>query len=286
MPELPEVETIKRGLSRKIIGHTITDVTILNAKSFQGLKAKIIGQKIIGVDRRAKVLRLMLENNQNLLFHLKMTGQLIYLYSKKRIAGGHPSHDWHADLPNKHTRLIIHFDHSSALFFNDLRKFGWCKILSDSEVDNIFSGYGPEPFSPEFTVQYLIERAKKIPNRTIKQFLMDQSIIAGVGNIYNDESLYLSKVSPLTKVKSITPEDWQNIHKSLRSVLEKGIKFGGTTDSDYVDSEGKKGGMQEHLNVYHRNGLKCIRCKGTIVRINIGGRGTYYCPTCQKELHG
>jgi formamidopyrimidine-DNA glycosylase len=283
MPELPEVETIRRGLDKKITGRKVTGVDVFIPKSFQGKPEKVIGQKVEAVERRAKLLRIKLEKT-NLLIHLKMTGQLIYVFSKKRFAGGHPSHDWHAELPNKYTRVILNFDDGSRLFFNDLRRFGWIKVTDDKTTDEVMSEYGPEPLSGEFTVDYLIERAKRVPARNIKQFLMDQTIIAGVGNIYNDETLYLARISPLTKVGCLTKSDWVAIKASLIETLNKGIKYGGTTDSDYVDAEGKKGGMQEHLNVYHRQGLACHRGDGKIKRIKIGGRGTYYCPSCQKEI--
>lgn len=285
MPELPEVETIKNGLKGRIVGKIITDLSFDSNKTFQGEPQEVIGQKVIGLERRAKILRIKLENYKNLLFHLKMTGQLIFIASdKKRLAGGHPSHDWHDKLPNKHTRITFTFDDDSRLFFNDLRKFGWCKVLTDEEIREIFEDYGPEPFSKGFTSEYLLERAKKIPQRNLKQFLMDQKIIAGIGNIYNDESLFLAELMPTTKVGALTLTDWQTIVDSVKNVLELGIKYGGTTDSDYVNAEGRKGGMQEHLNVYHRADQPCPKgCKGLVEKMTIGGRGTFYCRLCQKE---
>lgn len=286
MPELPEVETIKNGLVSKIVGKKITDITFDSHKSFVGDKESIIDSKVIGLERRAKVLRIKLENGLNLLFHLKMTGQLIYIDKlAHRFAGGHPSHDWHDKLPNKHTRITFVFDDGSKLFFNDLRKFGWCKILTDKEVEEIFSTYGPEPFSKEFTSEYLEKLAQRYPERKIKQFLMDQTIIAGIGNIYNDEALFLSKIMPTTRVKFLKNSDWNTVVKNVKTILELGIKYGGTTDSDYVDSEGKKGGMQDHLNVYHRTDLPCSNdCRGVVKKMTLGGRGTFYCSNCQKEL--
>lgn len=285
MPELPEVETIRIGLESKIVGKTIEDIVIENPKSFQGEKAKIIGQKVVGVERRAKVLRLRLGNELNILFHLKMTGQLIYIDAKERLAGGHPSHDWHDKLPNSHTRITIVFDDNTKLFFNDLRKFGWAKVLSDEQVEIIYKEYGPEPFSDAFSVEYLVTRAKKVPGRTIKQFIMDQEVIAGVGNIYADESLFLSRIMPRTKVKFLKEKDFNILRDNIISVLKMGLKYGGTTDSDYVDANGHRGGMQDYLNVYHRTGEPCPNeCGGKVERIVVGGRGTNYCPVCQKEI--
>lgn len=285
MPELPEVETIKRGLESKIIGKKIVNIIFDNQKSFQGDERDVIGQTVTAIERRAKILRIRLSNDKNILFHLKMTGQLIYIDQAERIAGGHPSHDWHAILPNKHTRIVFAFNDGSVLFFNDLRKFGWAKVLDDDEINTIYTQYGPEPFSVNFTTEYLIERAERLPSRTAKQFIMDQTIIAGVGNIYADESLFLSKIMPRTKVKFLSKGDFKNLRSNILKVLEMGIKYGGTTDSDYVNAEGKKGGMQNHLNVYHRTGESCVRdCGGKVERIIVGGRGTNYCPCCQKEI--
>lgn len=284
MPELPEVETIKLGLSRKIINKEIAEVEVLSAKSFIGDSELLTEQKVIAITRRAKTI-LFKFSNTNMLVHLKMTGQLIYIENNKRFAGGHPSHDWHANLPNKHTRIIFTFVDGSKLFFNDLRKFGWCKLISDKEVLQIFSLYGPEPFTKEFTADYLISRAAKTPNKKIKQFIMDQNVIAGIGNIYADESLFDSQIHPATRVRFLSKSDWEKFVMNVKNILQLAIENGGTTDSDYVDAEGKQGGMQNLLKVYHKTGQKCpTKCGGTIERIVIGGRGTNFCPSCQKEL--
>jgi formamidopyrimidine-DNA glycosylase len=269
----------------------IDNVEVKTPKSFQGNKEDTLGLKISDVERRAKVIRIKLEKNFNLLFHLKMTGQLIYRAKPSDVgsnpgdfSGGHPSHDWHTMLPNNNTQITFIFKDGSELFFNDMRKFGWCKVLSNEQIDKIFSEeYGLEPFDKKFNVDYLIRKAAKIPNRNIKQFLTDQTIIAGIGNIYADESLFQARISPLRKVKDISLSEWSKIIQSVLDVLEKGIKYGGTTDSDYVNAEGKKGGMQNHLKVYHKTGSKCpADCGGVIKRITIGGRGTHYCPECQN----
>jgi len=294
MPELPEVETIKRGLEKRIIGKAIADIEVRFPKTLHGEKSEVIGRKIIGLKRRAKVVAMNLENNLNLLFHLKMTGQLIFRSELRKqntensenndqFAGGHPSHDWHMQLPNSTTAITFTFDDDSKLFFNDLRKFGWCKVLNDEELEWIFKEeYGPEPFVQEFSAEYLMRQASKIPSRNAKQFLTDQKIIAGIGNIYADEILFQSRVSPLRKVRDIKLSEWKKIINDTKKVLEMGIKYGGTTDSDYVNAEGKKGGMQDHLNVYHKTGTPCpASCGGKIERISVGGRGTHYCPNCQ-----
>lgn len=283
MPELPEVETIRRGLDERIKDKRIANVVVENKKSFIGDPSLAIGKNVLSIERRAKLVIVRLENEQNLVFHLKMTGQLIFIDRSSRFAGGHPSHDWHAKLPNKYTRIIFTFHDGTNLYFNDLRKFGWCKLLNDAELKKIESTYGPEPFSPEFTVKYLQEAAIRFPNRKIKQFLMDQSIIAGIGNIYNDEALYAAKIMPTTAVSKLKHSDWEKVYKAVLNILTLGIKNGGTTDSDFVNVDGKIGGMQNFLKVYRKTGEPC-ECGGEIEKMKIGGRGTYFCQKCQKEL--
>lgn len=284
MPELPEVETIRLGLSKLIVGKTIKDIVIENPKSFIGEKESVVGSEIKDITRRAKVIVVKLSNDLNLMFHLKLTGQLIVVDHNERFAGGHPSHDWHAKMPNSNTRLTFDFGDNTKLYFNDMRKFGWCKVLNNAEIQAIFKkDYGYEPLDKEFTVEYLLSKAKRIPNRNAKQFLMDQTIAAGMGNIYTDEALFEARVSPLRKIKDITMPEWQKLIDSMKLVLNKGLKYGGTTDSDYVNADGKKGGMQDYLNVYHKTGSPCAGgCDGVVERIVVGGRGTHFCPKCQK----
>lgn len=289
MPELPEVETIKRGLSKRIDGKIITDIEVLWHKSFLGDKNQIIDTKIVQIERRAKLIRIKLSNNLNLVFHLKLTGQLIHEHpvGKEEVidfAGGHPSHDWHAKLPNSNTRIIFTFDDKSKLFFNDMRKFGWCKVLTNEEAEAIYKkDYGLEPLDKSFTVEYLLQKGKRIPNRKIKQFLMDQTIAAGMGNIYTDEALFDARIMSTRKIKDISLSEWKKLILSIEKVLNLGIKYGGTTDSDYVNIEGGKGGMQDHLKVYHRTGKPCLDgCGGIVERMVIGGRGTHFCSKCQK----
>ncbi|MEK9156123.1 MAG: bifunctional DNA-formamidopyrimidine glycosylase/DNA-(apurinic or apyrimidinic site) lyase [Patescibacteria group bacterium] len=298
MPELPEVETIRRGLEKVIVGKEIGAIDLLLPRAFLGRVDDVLGAKVESIKRRAKVLCLCLSGDKNLLFHLKMTGQLIYRQRPEAegrrpgdIAGGHPSHDWHANLPNAQTRLAINFADGSKLFFNDLRMFGWCKVLSDAEIEKVFKEYGPEPLQSSgdlkqtrkaFTVEYLVNQAKRLPKRKIKQFLTDQVIIAGIGNIYADEILFAARISPLRKASDISLSEWQEVHDNTRAILDLAIKHRGTTDSDYVDAEGRSGGMQDYLKIYRRTGEKCpAGCGGAIKRIAVSGRGTHYCPACQ-----
>lgn len=292
MPELPEVETIRQGLAKRLIGREIDLIKVLNPKSFIGSVGRVRHRKIIALKRRAKVLCLCLDNNSGLLFHLKMTGQLIYRppsrwtgsTQKTSFAGGHPSKDWVAKLPNAYTRIIFTLNDNSRLFFNDLRLFGWCKVLEVSRIEGIFAAeFGPEPFSDQFTVEYLISAASKIPNRKIKQFITDQKIIAGVGNIYADEALFYACVSPLRKVCEITAGEWQAIRLGVVKALELGLKYGGSSIDTYVNVLGETGTAHQHLKVYRRTGELCPNnCGGQIKRIVLGGRSTHYCPICQR----
>lgn len=283
MPELPEVETIAKQLNANLAGKEIVGLSVRNASSFAGKINDIVGQKITSIDRRAKVLIISLANGKYLLFHLKMTGQLIYIDHAKRIAGGHADHDWHAELPNNHTRIIFDLGNERKLYFNDLRKFGWAKVMTKRDMDDYLSKYGPEPL-PKINLTKLKERAQKMKNSAIKKFLMDQSVISGIGNIYADETLFASRIHPKRLVGSITDMEWVEIAKKAEQILTLAISKGGTTDSDYVNAYGEKGGMQDYLAVYHKAGEPCPRdCGGKIEKIVVGGRGTHFCPVCQKE---
>jgi formamidopyrimidine-DNA glycosylase len=303
MPELPEVETIMRGLRKVILDKIIMSFDRLDKKVVRFGPKEIEGSKIKNLNRRAKILVVSLDNGKSILVHLKMTGQLIYRTklksqnSKVKIedtdlsdrsqtfAGGHPSKDWWAELPNKFTRAIFHFDDGSVLFFNDLRRFGYMKLYDSITLDKTSElvKLGPEPFSNQFTPEYLIGKAKKIPNRKIKQFITDQEIVAGVGNIYVDETLFYSKISPTRPVKEIKLSEWKTIHHNIKKVLELGIKSGGSSEDTYVDAFGNQGSFTKYTKVYRKTGQPCPNnCGDTIKRITLGSRGTHFCPTCQK----
>jgi len=283
MPELPEVETIARQLDANLADKKIVGLSVLSSSSFVGSKNDVISQTIISVSRRAKVLYIKLESGKYLIFHLKMTGQLIYIDPSIRIAGGHADHDWHAKLPNTHTRIIFDIEGERTLYFNDMRRFGWCKVVTESELDEYFKRFGPEPL-PRINLEELKVRAKRMPRSAIKKFIMDPSVIAGIGNIYADETLFAARIHPRRLVGSISDAEWISLADNAVRILTLAVEKGGTTDSDYVNAYGKKGGMQDYLLVYHHAGEPCpAGCGGTIQRIVVGGRGTHYCPDCQKE---
>ena len=293
MPELPEVETINRQLSQKITGKTISDIQVLRKKNFKGDKQSIINQKIINVQRQAKVIIIKLNNNHNLLVHLKMTGQLIYrqkLNAEKPYNHKPDGNMYDADvLPNKYTRVIISFDDSTFLLFNNLRAFGWVKVVKDKELKEELANFsGVNPLTDDFSIDYLRTIANET-GRAIKLLLMDQKKIAGVGNIYASEALFCARIHPKTPAKDIAayPQKVEKLRDCIVSVLEKALKYKGSTANDdaFRDTSGQRGEMQNHLKVYAREGKKCPQCEDKIRRIKISGRSTFFCPTCQEKIN-
>lgn len=286
MPELPEVETIRRELTKVLKGKTISGVDILWWKtvipvSINNFKKIIIGKKVLSLARRAKMLLIHLSGQISLIIHLKMTGQLIFVPQKGKIlSGGHPTSD--VQTPGRHTRLIFIFKDGSKLYFNDLRKFGWIKILDDKLKKYINTEIGIEPLSKNLTMVRFKMILERYPNRTVKQILLDQKLIAGIGNIYADESAYLSGILPMRKVKTLKEKEMINLHKNIITVLRLAIQKKGTSAKNYLRSNGQKGGFVPYLMVYGRKDEKCKKCDTIIKKIKHAGRGTHYCPTCQK----
>jgi formamidopyrimidine-DNA glycosylase len=283
MPELPEVETIKRRLSELLPGRVIKQTTILREKSFAGDPRKLSGLEVKKITRRAKLLRFHLPNNLNLLTHLKMTGQLIFVDGKRRVGGGHPTADWVKDLPSNHTRIIYEFLGGSWLYFNDMRVFGWMRLMTNHEIDDYYSKYGPDVVGDKnLTIDYLVNKLSR-RNIPIKQAIMLNQIMAGVGNIYASDALNVAQISPLRPAKSLSKNELKNLLIAIKQVINESLKHGGTTfDGRYVDVDGLEGSYQQQLKVYGREGQSCRQCDGKIVKINIGGRGTYYCSRCQQ----
>jgi len=283
MPELPEVETIRLGLKKAIVGKTIAGVEIRVPKLFHGDKKDIVGKKIVDVSRRAKQIIVDVEGENDLLIHLKMTGQLIFEDGKSRVAGGHPSADWIAKLPNSTTHIIFDFSDGSKLFFNDLRKFGWIKVFNSKMLKGKLSEeLGVEPFDKEFTVEKLLELIRSKPKSNIKKILTDQTLISGIGNIYADESLYWAGVLPTRIASKISDSEISSLREAIIKSLEIGLKYGGSSENTYYKIDGTKGRAQEHFQVYAQGGKKCNRCGGIIKKIKLNGRGTHFCQKCQK----
>lgn len=292
MPELPEVETISRQLDGVLAGKKITKVEILRSKSFVGNGNDLVGMVIDSVDRKAKMILIKCHRatptlrsgqavSRLLVVHLKMTGQLIYLSGTHRVVGGHPTADWINSLPSKHTRIIIDFGNEAKLFFNDLRVFGWMKIMTKDDWEELGKRLPPDVTSKEFIPTYFSGVLAK-SGRSIKLVLMDQEKFGGVGNIYANDALYKARIDPRRKAKDIKEKEVNELFQAVKEVISLGIKYGGASVDKYVDAAGIGGKYQEHFLVYRRTGEKCKRDGEVIKKIKIGGRGTYYCPKCQK----
>lgn len=290
MPELPEVETVRRGLQELIVAKTIAHYRIFDSpKSFQASSADadqfMIGAAVVAVKRRAKVLLLELTSDYTLVVHLKMTGQLVYVgEGRERFGAGHPTDSLVGRLPDGSTRVAIEFSDGTHLYFNDQRKFGWIKLLPTLEVPFIdfMKKVGPEPLEDTFTPEAFIERFRRRQNTSIKAALLDQTVIAGVGNIYADESLWAAQIDPRRRVKELTEQQMYSLFTEVRAVMNLSIEKGGSTDRNYVNAEGKRGSYMDFANVFRREGQACTRCDRTIVKMKHAGRGTHFCPRCQQ----
>lgn len=293
MPELPEVETVKRGLSEHIIGKMIRAVEHDWPKSFpndqQQVEAFMVGSQIILVRRRAKVLIIELDSGYSVLVHLKMTGQLVFVGAKaQRFGAGHPNESLIGDLPDKSTRVTISFIDGSQLYFNDQRKFGWMKLLPSELIQELdfFKKVGPEPLEKTFTPQVLFDRLQRRRRSLIKAALLDQTVLAGIGNIYADEALWGAQIHPASVVGCLPESDVKLLHAEIQEVLRIAIEKGGSTDRNYVNAEGKKGSYIDFARVFRREGLACRRCSAIIVKSRVAGRGTHTCPSCQVVIVG
>ncbi len=292
MPELPEVETVRIGLAALLPGKRVAHVEYDWPKGFPNTDADVdaflVGARITAVNRRAKVLIIDLDSEYSLVIHLKMTGQLVFRGGEQRFGAGHPNHSLVGELPDKSTRVTFTFEDDSKLFFNDQRKFGWVRLLPTIEVPAIdfFQKVGPEPLAEDFTSKDFAARIRRRANSGIKAVLLDQTVVAGIGNIYADESLWAAKIHPLTKVNDISDAKLHALYDGLTKVLRLSIEKGGSTDRNYVDAEGKRGSYLTFANVFRREGQPCSRCGTTIVKLRVAGRGTHICPHCQKIPKG
>jgi formamidopyrimidine-DNA glycosylase len=287
MPELPEVETVRRGLHGLIIGTRIKKVTHDTPKSFPNatsdVKQFLIGASITDVRRRAKVLLVDLSTDYSLVIHLKMTGQMVFASDAARFGAGHPNDSLINNLPDKSTRVTFEFADGSHLYFNDQRKFGWVRLMPTLEIPNIdfMKKVGPEPLEADFTAAQFSQRFIRRARTNIKAALLDQSVVAGVGNIYADESLWGAKIHPQSLVSTITKQEFARLYKELRAVMNLAIEKGGSSDRNYINAEGKKGSYLSFASVFRREGLACPRCGTTIEKLRVAGRGTHICPYCQ-----
>jgi formamidopyrimidine-DNA glycosylase len=287
MPELPEVETVRRGLQQLLPGRVIASITHDWPKGFQNtaedVKVFALNASVVEVARRAKVLLIELSSKYTLVIHLKMTGQLVFR-GEQQFGAGHPNDSLVGVLPDKSTRVVISFTDGSKLFFNDQRKFGWVRLLPTAEVPLIdfFMRVGPEPLSADFSAAQLFERLQRRKKSSIKSALLDQTVVAGIGNIYADESLWGAKIHPASQVQTLNYKQIKVLYTEIVYVLKLAIEKGGSTDKNYVSAEGKRGSYLDFARVFRREGQSCPRCGSTILKSRISGRGTHTCPKCQK----
>jgi formamidopyrimidine-DNA glycosylase len=271
MPELPEVETIRRDLEKLIVGRNVLGIETNSSKQVQPslavVKKAIVGTTIRRVQRRAKILQIFFSNGVIIIVHLKLTGRL--LFRKKD------------DKPDDWQHITVSLSGGNELRFADARKFGWFRLLKDEkELQEILKEFGPEPFL-DLTLP-VFQKILSSTSRPVKIILMDQGRVSGVGNIYASEALFLAGIDPRRPANKISPAEAKKLYESLEKVLKLGLRYRGASDNDYLDALGHKGSYQEHFLVYGRQGQKCPTCSGLIRRIVLGGRGTFYCPSCQK----
>lgn len=323
MPELPEVETVRRGLAELIIGKTVKATSHDTDKSFPNaaddVSSFLLNSEVTAVRRRAKVLLIDLSSKYSLVIHLKMTGQIVYInkagpavtsapenipgelepfsgaapldvtrnsHSADRFGAGHPNDSLIGELPDRSTRVTIEFTDGSQLFFNDQRKFGWMKLMPTLEIPNIdfMKRVGPEPLEADFTAEEFRARFTRRARTNIKAALLDQSVVAGVGNIYADESLWGAQIHPSRLVSSVTTDEFALLYSELRAVMNLAIEKGGSTDKNYVNAEGKRGSYMDFARVFRREGQSCPRHPNvTIEKLRVAGRGTHICPRCQVQ---
>jgi len=274
MPELPEVETVKKTLEKKLAGLTITGVEIMMPKVIREPEPRqfanlVTGKKITKLGRRGKYLLIYLSGYSVLVIHLRMTGRLVYARPE--------------DPPPRHTHVVFHLSNGCELRFADMRQFGRILLADTRRLDQVkgLKDLGPEPLGPEFTREFLRKELKRKRVR-LKSLLLDQTFVAGLGNIYADEALHRSRRHPERIAGSLSPREFANLYRSIIEVLKEGILNRGTSMRDYVDGDGREGNYQTLLRVYNREGQQCTRCGFTIARIKVGGRSSYFCPSCQK----
>lgn len=290
MPELPEVETVRLGLLSLIPGKRVNAVTFDWPKGFPNSQADVdaflVGATIRDIRRRAKVLIIDLDNDYSLVIHLKMTGQLVFRSNddSERFGAGHPNDSLIGELPDRSTRVTFDLG-DSKLFFNDQRKFGWVRLLPTIEIPQIdfFQKVGPEPLADDFTAEDFIARLQRRKGSNIKAVLLDQTVVAGIGNIYADESLFLAKIHPLTLVRDIPEAKLITLFHKLQAVLRLSIAKGGSSDRNYVNARGKKGSYLTFAKVFRRDGQPCPVCGTILEKSRVAGRGTHTCPTCQPK---
>lgn len=290
MPELPEVESIKLQLQKYLVGshrgeagHKIESVEVGNSKIFQGKPSDVSGAKVTSIRRFAKVLSIDLSNGNSLVIHIKLTGQIIYRGPNLPTTTYNLSPKVVGGIPGPHTHVIFKLDKGGFLYYNDVRRFGWIRVIKTSDVEKTgFVGkLGPEPFG-KLNLKYFQEVLAKT-KRAIKVVLMDQAKIGGVGNIYANDALWDAKINPKRSADNLSGSEVKDLYNSVHKVLKAGLKYGGASEQSFVTPDGTDGEYQKHTLVYGREDDPCKRCrKARIIKYFLSGRGTYVCPVCQK----
>lgn len=307
MPELPEVETVVRELDKKLRGKIIKHVDIRTPKvigvgpASLGTKRKaspqkacefqrqVLGHRVLSVKRRAKLLFFNLTGPQTILVHLKMTGQFIFEDKKQRQKTQGQYRVLNkltaplVALPSKHTHVVFEFTDQSRLYYNDVRKFGYLRLVQDADILKVkeLKSYGPEPLGRTFTLAIFKSRSASRPKQSIKQFLMDNAVVVGIGNIYSDEILFQAGVAPVRKLADLQAQEWVKIFQAIAPVLKQGIKAKGSSVGDFIRTDGTWGQMGKFHFVYGRKNQPCKKCGTMIIATKLGGRTSCYCPKCQ-----
>jgi len=290
MPELPEVETVVRQLEPEVEGRRIERLEVLDPRWSRPLPPEQLGDAVGGstierLGRRGKYILMHLDGERTLVMHLRMTGNLILREGEEMLdpSEGRRLYEGERSTEERHLRARFVLEDGRELWFTDPRRFGEAFLIEDARLQERFAKLGVEPLSPEFTAQALGEMAagRKVP---LKSFLLDQSGVAGVGNIYADEALFRAELHPLSPAGSMKPQHLEALREGVVAALEAGIEAGGSSIDDYRDARGEKGTMQNEFLVHTREGEECPRCGSTIVRLVVGGRSTYFCPSCQVKL--
>ena len=287
MPELPEVEVVKQSLNKKIREKKVKKVLVRNRNlrkkvplNFQNI---LINEKIFKVGRFSKYLILHFSNNKKCLIHLGMSGTIHFIKKNKKNIITNTSFYNSPKLPKKHNHIEILFD-DCKIIYNDPRRFGFFEIFENEQLlKERFDHLGPEPFNSKFNLNYICSKLLG-KQKNIKNFLIDQSFVSGIGNIYASEILFLSRINPNKKAKNLSKSDYKNILMNSKKVLNEAINKGGSSIKDFKNISGKHGGFQSEFKVYQREGLKCKRsnCVGTIKKKSISNRSTFFCNSCQK----
>lgn len=270
MPELPEVEYVARQLRESLIGHSIVAAQVFWPRAIAGMEpedfvASVVGHSVVGISRRAKYLLISLDDGETLVVHRRMSGNLLF---------AEPDDDY------PYTRVELTLDDGRRLLYTDPRKFGRLALVPEEKLPEFFAAIGPEPLEDDFTPQVLAQRLAG-HRRPIKAVLMDQSVVAGLGNIYADEALFRAGIHPLRPASSLTEDEIARLHAGIQGALRTGIEHGGTTFGRHRDVYNEAGVNLEHVEVYRRTGQPCLRCGTPIERIVVAQRSTHFCPHCQ-----